>query len=349
MTTDIEPRLVDGPAADQVADRYEIQALAAIEDIQDPDEADRLLRIVTAIADVVRLQKLGEDRERRWGAVKLRAERKYAELLPPVKPGPPEGSRNNPKGTSGPNGDGNDISSKPERDARDKARKVAAVDKDRFEDYVNTDPKPSRAGLLRTDTRAKVKRALLALAAEGGEFSGRDAARRAGVKHGEAFVSAWDALYEAGEVPVARPRHEGPPPDGRVRNPDGKTNATRARELRRRRGTGDGYLELLAVQTRISELCAALESVRVQDYGLDEVSLWRLDDVLDDLLSLRPWLDRTLSAVQGRLGDADVRRKIAKLRDPAGRTAEEADTAARLADRLEQKLSMRLTEARPPA
>lgn len=133
----------------------------------------------------------------------------------------------------------------------------------------------------------------------------------------------------------------GPRTRGKAQNWDGQTNATRQRQLKGRKKT-DGYLDLLQVQIRISELCAMLEGVDVSKYGLDEVSLWRVNDIHDDLLSLAAWVDRTTGTVQGWLGDADIRAKIAILRDTTGRTEAEAENFTRLADKLEKKLRNRL-------
>jgi hypothetical protein len=121
-----------------------------------------------------------------------------------------------------------------------------------------------------------------------------------------------------------------------------KTTKMRQRELKGRRKM-DPYPGLLRVQMIISDLCAALESVRIGDYHLDEVSLWRITDIYDDLISLGTWTDRTLSAVQGRLDDSEVLAKIAVLRNTNGRTPSEARAMKALADRLEHKLTRRLT------
>jgi bacterioferritin-associated ferredoxin len=134
------------------------------------------------------------------------------------------------------------------------------------------------------------------------------------------------------------------------RNWNGTPPKARVRELKsyRARG-GDTYPGLLTLQLRISELSAALASVRVEDYGLDQVSLARLTDMHDDLLALADWMDRTLSSVQARLSDTEVRAKIAMLRNISGFTEHEAKTRLALADRLERKLGNRLASSPAPA
>jgi hypothetical protein len=129
---------------------------------------------------------------------------------------------------------------------------------------------------------------------------------------------------------------------GPARDINGKTSGTRVRELKARR-KGDHYPALLAVQLRISELCAALGSVKMADYPLDEVSLWRISDIEDDLLTLTAWTDRALSEITARLGDEEIRAKIRIMRDPTGRTPAEAASMQAVAARLERKLRNRLT------
>jgi len=135
---------------------------------------------------------------------------------------------------------------------------------------------------------------------------------------------------------------------GRKGNWNGKTNASRERELHARKRSKqkqpDKYLELLRLNMDISKMTRILEGWHVHEFNLDEESMWLMADIHDDLISLGEWHDRTLSSVQAWLLDVDVREKIAKLRDTRGRTEEEAETALRLADRLERKLEARLTQ-----
>jgi hypothetical protein len=118
---------------------------------------------------------------------------------------------------------------------------------------------------------------------------------------------------------------------------NGKSGDKRLRELRAQ--GDDDYAALLDVQLRIARAVAVLEDIRVQDYGLDEVSLWKISDLHDDLISLGEWQNRAISAVQAHLGDASVAAKIAKLREHSGRTPAERETAELLAARLEKKLT----------
>jgi hypothetical protein len=122
---------------------------------------------------------------------------------------------------------------------------------------------------------------------------------------------------------------------------DGKSTGQRGRELHDRKRTGD-YNDLLAVQIRLNRMCGQLEAIDISEYRLDEATLALVADLHDDLISLTEWLDRTLSGVQAWLSDVAVRAKIEKLRDTTGRTEPEAETARKLAARLERKLLNRL-------
>ena len=66
-----------------------------------------------------------------------------------------------------------------------------------------------------------------------------------------------------------------------------------------------------------------------------------LADLLDDVVSLQAWLDRSLMAVQG-LVEGPMERLLAKLRNTAGRTPEEIEAFERTARRLEQRLRNRI-------
>jgi transposase-like protein len=149
-----------------------------------------------------------------------------------------------------------------------------------------------------------------------------------------AFIFAQGQMTPVGDAPQRALRS---------RNWDGKTNPGRLRELREQRNIdAENFLEIMKMQAVIYKLCAQLENFRIQDCPLEEVALWRISDLLDDLISLGTWADRSISAVQGWLGDADVRAKIEQLRDVRGRTPEEAENFLRRAAKLERQLGNRL-------
>ena len=135
---------------------------------------------------------------------------------------------------------------------------------------------------------------------------------------------------------ASKPRKRGKRPP----NWDGKTNATRERELRRqRRGN---YSDLLQLQVRLNQICRTLEGTKVDDYGIDAATRELIDALYDDLVTTAEWIHRAISAIQARVGEAEVREKIDKLRNTTGRLPAEIESALRLADMLERKLEARL-------
>ena len=124
-------------------DAMERDALDAIENVTNPDEAERLLAQVKAVHEAVRLARLGAEYEKRWSSVRLRAERRHGELL-----GPPMSQQE-----AGAISAGN--SSNAERVAAHKARQVAAVPDEVFETFIETADALSRAGLIRKAREAE--------------------------------------------------------------------------------------------------------------------------------------------------------------------------------------------------
>jgi phage N-6-adenine-methyltransferase len=120
-------------------DALEESALEAIESVKEPDEAERLLAKVRAVQEAQRLARLGADYEKRWGVVRLKAERKYGTLLGKASEGRP---RENVRAS-------HVSATDSERQQARMARKVAAVPPEVFEEYVDQAEEPSRAELLR--------------------------------------------------------------------------------------------------------------------------------------------------------------------------------------------------------
>lgn len=135
------------------------------------------------------------------------------------------------------------------------------------------------------------------------------------------------------------------PTRSKPKNWNDKSATARTRELKasRARTEDENYLELLKVQEIIVRLASVLQGVNVADWPVNETSLWYVSDLLDDLIGLGTWTDRATSAVQGWLGDADVRAKIAQLRNVNGRTPEEAAIFQKRADKLERQLGLRVS------
>lgn len=144
-------------------------------------------------------------------------------------------------------------------------------------------------------------------------------------------IAIVDAVDEAtaGELPKT---------NGRPKNPSGKTAAQRKRELKAR-----DFNDLVRLQQEVGKLVTVIRDYAPEDFRLDEVTMGVIADVYDDLMDLSFWTDRAISMTQGWMEDGDVKRKIAALRDTTGRTPAEAETALRLAQRLEDKLERRLS------
>lgn len=292
-------------------DRAEQVARDLIDDVQDPAVAEELLRKVTSAAEVARLMKVGADREQRWRGLRLRAERRYGELLGPAHTG---GQREGH--VSATNVDGG------QRFAQHQARKVAAVPESDFEAYLADSPKPTRTGLLRkTATGARRRK-------RGNEVPPAEATERLRQRAREvrSLPSDQRPRWTERDVDIVEAVLANPV------KPRAKYSGKRLRELAAKRRNGH---ELAKLQYRIVELVGILESVDVADYNLSDA-----DDVSqfhDDLFALYAWMDRAISLASARLDDERLEQKIRKLRAPDGRTDAERRTAAMLADRLERR------------
>jgi hypothetical protein len=173
----------------------------------------------------------------------------------------------------------------------------------------------------------------------------RAVARHLGFTEDRSIRKAWDRLALEGRVPERpkKEREEPAPARSRVRARNavnGKTPGQRASELRREDAA---YLGIVRLQAQIAKDSAILAGFSPSDLGLDEATLDKVSDLLEDLVGLEQWTSRASMAVTHWLGDHDVRSKIEKLRDDSGRTTAEAETARRLADKLERRLNARLT------
>jgi len=118
------------------------QAEQALALISDHDEAETYYRYVSALEHAAKLARVHGEMQLRVGKLRLRAERRWGELLGPAEQG---GDRRSDQVTAG------DLKST-ETSARHKARKVSAVPEDVFEAYLAMVKDPEllrRARLLR--------------------------------------------------------------------------------------------------------------------------------------------------------------------------------------------------------
>ncbi len=127
-------------ATPALADQWEAEALTAIEQVDDPATAEGLLARIKLAEQAIRLARLGAERERRWGRVRLLGERRYGELLGPPAPG----KRTDLEPLSAA-----ERSTGADHEARRQARELAAVPDAVFTQYVEAQDRPTRAGLLR--------------------------------------------------------------------------------------------------------------------------------------------------------------------------------------------------------
>jgi len=340
-------------------DRYEAEAAEAIEHVQDVNEAEQLLTRVKMAEEVVRLAKVAGDRERRWGALRLRAERRHGELLPPPKQaGPGRGLK---KGSQAAN-----VSSK---DARSYARKVANVPEEEFNEYLDKADKPSRGGLLRATAKPPRKRAPSTTGRPKRRNEKTVAEGEAGIAYSKEAINWVRRRIRLGWsrdriVSTATAGEDGWPHADKLSNgmfttvraiiywqermpvPGKRPKRTgkRFREVAATRRT-PGYPSLVDLQHRVLQLTGALETTDLDDYNITSTNEHVVEEFYDDLIDLQFWMDDSLRRVEDRLGERKLREQIRKLReDHAGRTPEEIQIALRLADRREATLNRKLLE-----
>jgi transposase len=122
---------------------------------------------------------------------------------------------------------------------------------------------------------------------------------------------------------------------------EGKTGPQRVRaaQARKRLDRGKTFADLADFHLRISQMCLILEDFDVRDYSTDEAAALEVAYILDDLITLGEWHDRQVLALTNYAESNDVLERIRKLRSTDGRSPEEAETALRLADRIERRLN----------
>jgi hypothetical protein len=131
----------------------------------------------------------------------------------------------------------------------------------------------------------------------------------------------------------------------RIRGETTREWADRERKLREWRDA-DPARRLYAALNDIRVLGRALEDIEVDasNHGLplEEDAASFLEEIGDELFRLTEWAEQQEAVIQASSDDADVRRKIESLRNPAGRTPAEAATARKVADRWERRIKNRL-------
>lgn len=102
------------------------------------------------------------------------------------------------------------------------------------------------------------------------------------------------------------------------------------------------YLELSDLQREISETCDKFASMNIRDFSLAGVSLYWIQQILEDLDYLRNNVDRSAMGILAYIDDDKILQKIRQLRETKGRTLPEAKSMEERADRLEKRLQARL-------
>ena len=310
------PIAIPEGATPALVDRMAQAAADAIEDVDNAEAAEALLDQVTVAEHAIRLAKISAEHEARWAGLRLRAERRYGELLGPATTG---GQR---KGhVSGANVEGT------ERLAQHQARKVAAVPAADFEAYVAGNPRPTRSGLLRS-TAPRPSPRKRKTDTSPAEALDRLRARIKQVRELDARVRPRWTLEDAEHVELVA-RHL------LKRRP--KYSGRRLRELATKRRNGH---ELAALQYRMMQLTSILESVDVADYDLADPEA--VSEFHDDLVELQFWMDRSISLASSRLDDVKLLEKLRIMRDPTGRTEAERRTANAIAAKIERRRHNRL-------
>jgi hypothetical protein len=322
---------------------------------------------VKMIEHAVQIQKLGEERERAWAGVKLRAERRYGELLPPKQPG--RRTSNKPLEVGG------------DAMAQSRARKVADdVPEEVFEEYVKDDPKPTRAGLHRAAAKAKPKPPPEPVTTPPRQRTQRPFTGSPSVCDDPAVIK-W--VYDREMEGVDRPRQiaashaktDGwPVPDDELSNgthstamcvirwmlkegyePGGdnapavrkRRAAARIKDIKRRQKAGD-LSHLGDVLFRMVQVTDMLESLDIAEYDFDRDEVQdEMRELLDELADLNLWSDMTLDRVRKYLDDQDLISKINHAREAAKHPSmDEVERRAWLAgaERLEARLERRVVE-----
>lgn len=340
----------------ELADRMEATAADMIEQVQDPDEAEKLLGAVTVAGDAMRIQKLGADRERRWKVLRLKAERRYGELLPPAEMGAPKGNRN-----AAANNVSGSYVDPAQRNAQKRARKVAAIPKETFEEYVATAEAPSREGVLRATSEPKAAPRPRQKTATGKPLwedesvlawvARRSAAGRTRdqiMADADAGEHGWplpgkklpqNAADAARAILADRARRGDKP------KPPPKESGKRLRELREQKRNGkDGGL--WTMQVEVAKAVGVLEGFRLEERDWSEDDEMMVAEIYDDLERHARWVDAAMEVTLAHLGDLSLRRKIAKLKareTDMTSTPFERESAASRRAQLERRLGAKLS------
>lgn len=286
-----------------------------------PEDAERLLDAATTPEQAWAIYQISADREGDWRAVKLKAERRYGELL-----GKPTIGGHRESHVSGTN-----VASGATRFQQHQARKVAAVDQATFDDYVAT-PNPTRAGLLR---------------AVGGNAPPRERKRDANTTPAQAMERLRKRVKEVRSKNAdVRPRWTLEDTAdvavfvGESRRKSGAAAKLKLYGTARKKDPG----KLWDLRYKLMQMVGWLAQLDLLDWGIDQWERGGIYDLYDDLLLLDEWTTRALARAATYIDDDGIREKIRKMKEnQTGRTDAEKENIKRRIRALERRLESKLS------
>lgn len=315
-----------------------------------PDEALALISQATTVEQLEFLLAYCEEQESDWRRAKLEAERRLGILLGQAQHG---GDRRSNQVSSG-------HLTNAQKQRRKKARKVAAVPDDVFNEYVANADEPTREGLLRAaglyavpDPPRQEPRASEAPTVHDTQYA--QARDREIIEWVRARARAgWDREQT---VAASKAGTDGWPRPGKELSNGSygevmaaiwgaemlhlpPSSAERWHSVREAKRRGKNR-SLYDVRNMLMEAIAALEMVEAHAFDVAPNEKWMLVDVVWDLNACARWLDRVVPQVGAHMEVAQKMETIAKLRARTvanGATAPEEATARAMADKLEAKL-----------
>ena len=134
-------------------------------------------------------------------------------------------------------------------------------------------------------------------------------------------------------TPSPSPTHPSPPAasPSPPSSPAPAPAAGRARQNREQ-----ARQQLAAITNRVTDATAILRDITPSQYPVTELN--DLAVLYDQLVTLAEWATTQATAISTKISSSHVEQRIAKLRQTRGRTTEEANTALRIADRLEAQM-----------
>lgn len=313
-----------------------------LDGVRTPEDAHRLLREVKAVEEIVALAEIGAAREREWRGVRMLAEHRWGELLGPAETGRPASIASNVTPSN--------VISAAERAARGRARKLAAIPKEKVLEHIATDPEPSAKRLLKqARPRQRATReqrglwedeSVIAWVADRMRAgSGRDRikAESEAAEHGWPLPGKHLGQNAANMVmAVVRERDSSVDAKAVSRRPAPTVSGKRRHQLyAERRESAEGRRAFKELQIRVMNAVAALEAVEVADYR--DAEDHDIAAIYEDLQILAEWVDRGLAAVGVWRGAIAEDRRLLALRDRANdpsSTPNERLVASQAADRL---------------